>query len=121
MTTNVAIIGLGIMGSRMLNHMRLHKEFNPVFLWDPNQNACEKALIHNEKSQIMKSANEAIEKSDLVYIACPPNVREEYAIKTVELGKPLFMEKPFGIPGSSIGIRAKATEESEQTSERRAQ
>ena len=97
MTTNVAIIGLGIMGSRMLNHMRLHKEFNPVYLWDPNPIACEKALNQDEKSQIMKSANEAIEKSDLVYIACPPNVREEYAIKTVELGKPLFIEKPFGI------------------------
>ena len=30
MTTNVAIIGLGIMGTRMLQHMRKHQEFNPT-------------------------------------------------------------------------------------------
>ena len=36
MTTNVAIIGLGIMGTRMLQHMRKHQEFNPIYLWDPN-------------------------------------------------------------------------------------
>ena len=43
-----------------------------------------------------KSADEAIEKADLVYLACPPTVREIYAIKTLELGKALFLEKPFG-------------------------
>ena len=44
MTTNVAIIGLGIMGTRMLQHMRKHEEFNPNYLWDPNPIACEKAI-----------------------------------------------------------------------------
>ena len=44
MTTKVAIIGLGIMGTRMLQHMRKHKEFNPNYLWDPNPIACEKAI-----------------------------------------------------------------------------
>ena len=97
MTTSVAIIGLGIMGSRMLNHMRLHEEFNPYYLWDPNPIACENAIKQNNESQIMKSANEAIENADLVYLACPPTVREKYAIKTVEMGKVLFLEKPFGI------------------------
>ncbi len=97
MTTNVAIIGLGIMGSRMINHMRLHKEFNPVYLWDPNPIVCKKFINQDIKFQITNSANDAIEKADLVYLACPPSVREAYALKTVELGKPLFLEKPFGI------------------------
>ena len=97
MTTNVAIIGLGIMGSRMLNHMRLHEEFNPDYLWDPNQIACENATKQDGKSQIMKSANEAIENADLVYLACPPTVREMYALTSVKMGKALFLEKPFGI------------------------
>ena len=40
----VAIIGLGIMGRRMLQHMRIHDNFQPNFLWDPDKNACQKAL-----------------------------------------------------------------------------
>ena len=97
MTTSVAIIGLGIMGTRMMKHMRLHKKFSPDYLWDPSPIACENAIKLDYKSKIMKSANEAIEKADLVYLACPPTVREIYAIKTVEMGKALFLEKPFGI------------------------
>ena len=97
MTTSVAIIGLGIMGTRMMKHMRLHKKFRPDYLWDPSSIACANAIKLDCKSKIMKSANEAIEKADLVYLACPPTVREIYAIKTVEMGKALFLEKPFGI------------------------
>ena len=97
MTINVAIIGLGIMGTRMLKYMRIHKEFNPDYLWDPNQSACENSIKQDSESQIMNSAEEAIEKADLVYLACPPTVREPYAMKVVEMGKALFLEKPFGI------------------------
>ena len=97
MTYNVAIIGLGIMGARMLKHMRLHQEFNPNYLWDPSPIACEKAIKQDSESEIMKNADDAIEKADLVYLACPPSVREMYAMKTVEMGKALFLEKPFGI------------------------
>ena len=43
MSASVAIIGLGIMGSRMLKHMRLHEDFNPDYLWDPCPIACEHA------------------------------------------------------------------------------
>ena len=97
MTTNVAIIGLGIMGTRMLQHMRKHKEFNPNYLWDPSPIACEKAKKQDSEAKIMKNADEAIEMADLVYLACPPSVRETYALKTVEMGKTLFLEKPFGV------------------------
>lgn len=97
MTIKVAIIGLGIMGTRMLTHMRLHQKFEPDYLWDPNPTACENALKLDNHCSIMKSADEGIEKADLVYLACPPTVREAYAMKVVEMGKALFLEKPFGI------------------------
>ena len=57
MTTNVAIIGLGIMGTRMLQHMRKHQEFNPNYLWDPNPIACDNALKQDSESKIMKNAD----------------------------------------------------------------
>ena len=97
MTTSVAIIGLGIMGTRMMKHMRLHEKFSPDYLWDPSPIACANAVKHDSKSLIMKNASDAIENADLVYLACPPSVREKYAMKTVQMGKALFLEKPFGI------------------------
>ena len=41
----------------------------------------------------MKNANDAIKKADLVYHLCTPTVREIYAMKTVEMGKALFLKK----------------------------
>ena len=39
----VAIIGLGIMGRRMLQHMRIHEKFAPNYLWDPDKNRMPKS------------------------------------------------------------------------------
>ena len=97
MAIKVAIIGLGIMGRRMLAHMRVHKKFEPDYLWDPDQYACQKANVIDPKSYIMDSGSEAIRKADLVYLACPPAVREPYALEAASAGKALFLEKPFGI------------------------
>jgi predicted dehydrogenase len=93
MTVKVAIIGLGIMGQRMLTHMRLHHNFEPNYLWDPDQSACHQATILDPQSKIMDSANDAISKADLVYLACPPAVREPYALAAAAAGKALFLEK----------------------------
>ena len=97
MIVKVAIIGLGIMGRRMLEHMRKHEKFEPNFLWDPDKSACEKAIEIDAEAKIMDSPEEAIDAADLVYLACPPKVREAYAIDTVQKGKALFLEKPLGI------------------------
>ena len=93
----VAIIGLGIMGRRMLQHMSIHDNFEPNFLWDPDKNACQKAIEVNSEAKIMENPEEAIDAADLVYLACPPKVREAYAINTAQKGKALFLEKPLGI------------------------
>ncbi|MFL2800882.1 MAG: Gfo/Idh/MocA family protein [Paracoccaceae bacterium] len=93
----VAIIGLGIMGRRMLQHMRIHEKFDPNYLWDPDKNACKKAIEVDTDAEIMNSPEEAIDAADLVYLACPPNVREAYAINAAQKGKALFLEKPLGI------------------------
>ena len=97
MTIKVAIIGLGIMGRRMLKHMRLHENYQPDYLWDPDENSCQEAIKQDSISQIMNSANHAIQVADLVYLACPPVVRKAYALEAAASGKALFLEKPFGI------------------------
>jgi predicted dehydrogenase len=81
----------------MLQHMRIHEKFEPNYLWDPDKNACEKAIEVDTESKIMDSPEEAINAADLVYLACPPKVREAYAIDAAQKGKALFLEKPLGI------------------------
>ncbi len=97
MITKVAIIGLGIMGNRMLKHMKLHDDFQPDFLWDPDETKCLDTIKENPDSKIMNSPSEAIKVADLIYLACPPIVRKAYALEAASLGKSLFLEKPFGI------------------------
>ena len=43
MAIKTAIIGLGIMGQRMLEHMFIHPEFVVETIWDPDSNACQSA------------------------------------------------------------------------------
>ena len=81
----------------MLEHMRIHEKFEPNFLWDPDKSACQKAIEIDSEAKIMNSPEEAIDAADLVYLACPPKVRESYAIETAKKGKALFLEKPLGI------------------------
>jgi predicted dehydrogenase len=97
MTTELAIIGLGIMGQQMLTQMRRHQNFEPEYLGGPNPSTCQKADMLDPHSQIMDSASNTISKSDLVYLACPPAVRKAYAFEAPAACKALFLEKPFGI------------------------
>ena len=97
MTIKTAIIGLGIMGRRMLEHMRLHEGYTPNFLWDPDPTACQLALKQAPDAIVMESAEAAIAAADLVYLACPPIPRKAFAIAAAASGKAIFLEKPLGV------------------------
>lgn len=91
------IIGLGIMGQRMLEHMVLHQAYAPVLLWDPSPDACQAAAVLCPEAQIAGSADEVIAGADLIYLACPPVPRKAYALAASAAGKAVFLEKPLGI------------------------
>lgn len=93
----VGIIGLGIMGRRMLEHMLLHERFEPVALWDPSAEACALASELAPSVLIADSAEAVIAASDLVYLACPPVPRKAYALAAAETGTAVFLEKPLGV------------------------
>ena len=95
--TRTAIIGLGIMGRRMLTHMQRHPRFAPSLLWDPSAEACAAALDEVPGATVAASAEAAIAQADLVYLACPPAPRRAYALAAATQGKPLFLEKPLGV------------------------
>ncbi len=97
MAIRTAIIGLGIMGRRMLEHMLLHDGFAPDVLWDPDSRGCRLAAEIAPDARIMDRAEAAIEAADLVYLACPPEPRKAYALAAAQAGKAIFLEKPLGV------------------------
>ena len=110
MAMTTAIIGLGIMGRRMLEHMQQHGGFAPDLLWDPDPAACKEALKLRPAARIMDSAQDAIQAADLVYLACPPGPRKSLALLAADLGKAVFLEKPLGIDiAASRDLVAKMT------------
>jgi predicted dehydrogenase len=97
MAIKTAIIGLGIMGRRMLEHMNLHPQFAPDFIWDPDAAACQQAQTMVPNAKVMENAEAAIMAADLVYLACPPFPRKTYALLAAEKGAAVFLEKPLGV------------------------
>ncbi|WP_102226710.1 Gfo/Idh/MocA family protein [Acidimangrovimonas sediminis] len=97
MAVKTAIIGLGIMGRRMLEHMLLHEGYAPVALWDPDPAARAAAQEMAPGARLVDSAEEAIAAADLVYLSCPPKPRKAYALTAAAAGKAVFLEKPLGV------------------------
>lgn len=100
---NAAIIGLGVMGGRMIANMAGHANFGFAGAWDPSPEACAAAQALAPGLEIAADARSLIEDAatDLVYIACPPAWHKEYALMAMAAGgaagKPVFCEKPLGV------------------------
>lgn len=91
MAYRVGIIGLGIMGQRMMGNMALHDVFEVVSVFDPARSVSDINYAASPES-LIESAD-----VDLVYIACPPDYHAEYAIAAAKADKPVFCEKPLGV------------------------
>ena len=97
MAVKTALIGLGIMGRRMLEHMVRHNGYEPIALWDPDPEACAQAVRLAPDAAIATSADAAMDAADLIYLSCPPAPRKAYALTAAAAGKALFLEKPLGV------------------------
>ncbi|MCF4097022.1 Gfo/Idh/MocA family protein [Maritalea mediterranea] len=96
MSKTIAVIGLGIMGQRMLQALDSYAAFEVTHMWDPSEAAQKAALAIAPDAAIPATAEAAIDAVDLVYLACPPAPRHLYAKYAADLDKPLFLEKPLG-------------------------
>jgi predicted dehydrogenase len=91
-----AIIGLGIMGRRMLENVIRHPRFELSGVWDPSDDAVAKTRLILPNAPVAQSAQAAMQGADVVYLACPPGPRKTYALEAAANGQGVFMEKPFG-------------------------
>ena len=70
----VAIIGLGIMGRRMIGNFERHPLFAIIGVWDPCEGSLAKTSTEYPAVKVAESPKSLINRNsvDLVYIACPP-------------------------------------------------
>lgn len=95
----------GIIGCGNVTEVKSGPAFNLV----PNSELvavmrrdAEKAKDYAERHKVPKwydNVDDLIQDPDVnaVYIATPPNVHEEYAIKAMRAGKPVYVEKPMAM------------------------
>jgi len=96
MTHRLAIIGLGIMGRRMLENALKHAAFDVCGVWDPCPESIAKTRDIWMAAPVAASAEAAMAGADVVYLACPPGPRKAYALQAAAAGQGVFMEKPLG-------------------------
>jgi predicted dehydrogenase len=99
MAHGIGIIGLGIMGERMLRTMKEHPGFAVVAAWDPNADAAGRLAAIDGSVRFASDAADLAgdPKVDCVYIASPPSTHLAYADLAFDHGKTVFAEKPLAV------------------------
>ena len=99
MAHRIGIIGLGVMGERMLRNMEKHPSFAVIAAWDPAPAAAAKLRTLAPTARFAAGAADLAGDADVdcVYIAAPPASHLDHAALAFEHGKAVFVEKPLAI------------------------
>lgn len=95
----LAVIGLGVIGRRMLEQTALRSDFEVVGAWDIDPRATSRAAADFPAARTSESAQAAIAdpRVDVVYVGTPPAHHRQYALLAASHGKRLFCEKPLAV------------------------
>ena len=93
----LAVIGLGVIGRRMLEQAALSPALRVVGAWDIDAAACQRAQADFPGTVIAADARALIQAAgvDLVYIGTPPAFHRDYCLMAADLGRHVFCEKPL--------------------------
>lgn len=96
---NVGVIGLGVMGQRMLARMAGHERLRAVSVWDANPDAVAQVRQRWPELRIADSAESLIQESGLhsLYIATPPAAHMPLSNLAFDAGLSVFCEKPLTV------------------------
>jgi predicted dehydrogenase len=99
MAHGIGIIGLGIMGQRMLASLGHHPGFTVVAAWDPSAAALDRLRRKSPAITVEASAKAVAARTDLaaLYIASPPVSHPGYIDLAWDHGKAAFCEKPLAV------------------------
>lgn len=95
----MAVIGLGVVGRRMLEQAARHSAIEVVSAWDLSAAARQQAAADFPGIPLSASEAQAIERLDVdvVYVANPPLAHAASVRAALAAGKAVFCEKPLGI------------------------
>jgi predicted dehydrogenase len=99
MAHRIGIIGLGVMGERLLRRLTQHPSFRVVAAWDPAAEASTRLAAVDAAARFARDAADLAGDGavDCVYIASPPASHAAYAELAFDHGKAVFAEKPLGV------------------------
>ncbi|MFZ4758915.1 MAG: Gfo/Idh/MocA family protein [Burkholderiaceae bacterium] len=94
----MAVIGLGVVGRRMLEQVAMHDGVQVVSAWDQSPAVRAAMAADLPGLPLAASAADAIERLDVdvVYVAVPPLAHAELVRAAIAAGKAVFCEKPLG-------------------------
>ncbi len=94
---NIGVIGLGVMGQRMLERLHGHERLRVVSAWDASTAAVAAALKRWPDLHIAPNAAAVIRHPSLhgLYIATPPVAHIELSQQAFDAGLSVFCEKPL--------------------------
>ncbi|MFZ9415331.1 MAG: Gfo/Idh/MocA family protein, partial [Alphaproteobacteria bacterium] len=97
MAHGIALVGLGIMGRRMIGRLAQHGGFRIAAMWDPSAEACAAAAREAPGAAIAAGPGEIMARADVgcVYIASPPASHPALCHLAFDAGKAVFCEKPL--------------------------
>ncbi|MDB5414787.1 MAG: gfo/Idh/MocA family oxidoreductase [Rubritepida sp.] len=91
----LGIIGLGIMGERLMRAALAHPGTQIVAVWDPAPEAAQRLADITPDIGLNASAADVIAASEAVYIASPPASHIALGQAVLRAGRALFLEKPL--------------------------
>lgn len=104
----LGIVGLGIMGERLLRAALDHAGTQVAAVWDPDPRAAQR-LAGIAPGLAMASSAAVIAASEAVYVASPPASHVAHGRAVLEAGRALFLEKPLASElGEARGFVAEA-------------
>jgi predicted dehydrogenase len=95
----MAVIGLGVVGRRMLEQAAAHPGIRIVSAWDASEQARAAAAADFPGVPLAEGAAAAIGRADVdvVYVAVPPLAHADWVRAAIDARKAVFCEKPLGV------------------------
>ena len=106
---NIAVIGVGVMGLRMLERLQGHDRLRPCVAWDADPQTLAHACTRFPSLRPARDLASALAASDLAcaYIATPPDSHLAFADLAFDAGLAVLCEKPLSTdaPAARAAVR----------------
>jgi len=96
---DVGIIGLGVMGQRMLARLAGHSRLRVTDIWDADPKAVARTLASHAGLRAAQSAESLVASPGLaaLYVATPPHAHMALSNRAFDAGLSVFCEKPLTV------------------------